>query len=54
MTITKQELIEELGKITDLEEVDIDNLFQFVQDRVEAGQIEDNKIAILNFLSIIL
>ena len=54
MNITKQDLIEELGKITDLEDIDADNLFQFVKDRVEAGQIKDNKIAILNFLSIIL
>ena len=54
MTITKQELIEDLGKIIDLENVDIDTLFQFIQDRVETGQVEDNKIAILNFQSMIL
>ena len=54
MTITKQELREDLGKIIDLENVDIDNLFHFIQDRVETGQVEDNKTAILNFLSMIL
>lgn len=54
MNITKQEIQESLATITDLEDVDMDNLFQFIQDRVESGQVEDNKIAILNFLSLII
>lgn len=54
LAITKDELRRRLGEITDLENIDIDHLMIFIEDKIKEGSVENNKESILNFLSLVI
>lgn len=54
LAITKEELKSRLSEITEIENIDFDHLMIFVKDKIDKGQLENNKEAILNFISLIL
>lgn len=54
LAITKDELKRRLSEITEIDNIDFDHLMIFVKNKIDEGQLENNKEAILNFLSLII